>query len=45
MLSKVWDEITYSFPNSNGEVAEVLEWIGNFIQHFKFDVITYQCQD
>ena len=28
---KVWDEITYSFPNFNGATVEVWEWISNFI--------------
>ena len=27
------DEITYQFPNFNGETVEVLEWISNFILH------------
>ena len=26
MSSKMWDEITYPFPNFNGETVEVLEW-------------------
>ena len=34
MLSKVWDIITYPFPNFKGATAEVWEWIGNFISHF-----------
>ena len=34
---KVWDEITYPFPNFN----EVWEWMSNFIPHFIIDVITY----
>ena len=29
----MWDEITYPFPNFNGCVVEVLEWIINFISH------------
>ena len=36
---KVWDEITYPFPNSNGGTAEVWEWICNFIPNFIMDVI------
>ena len=34
MPSKVWDEITYPFPNFNGVTVEVWEWISNFIPHF-----------
>ena len=41
MLKKVWDEITYPFPNFNGFTVEVWEWVSNFIQHFIMDVITY----
>ena len=43
--SKVWDEITYPYPNSNGWTTEVLKWISNFISHFIMDVITYPCWD
>ena len=35
------DDITYLFPNVNGCLAEVWEWISNFTQHFMMDVITY----
>ena len=38
--SKVWDEITYPFPNFNGATVEVWGWIGNFIPPFIMDVIT-----
>ena len=31
--SKVWDEITYPFPNFNGAMVEVWECISNFIAH------------
>ena len=31
---KVWDEITYSFPNFNGCTVEVWERINNFNPHF-----------
>ena len=31
---KVWDEITYPFPNFNGVTVEVWEWISNFIPCF-----------
>ena len=43
--SKVWDEITYPFPNFNGVSVEVWEWISNFIKHFIMHVITYPCRD
>ena len=39
--SKVWDEITYLFPNFNGCTIEVWERICNFIPHFIIGVITY----
>ena len=31
--NKVWDEITYPFPNLNGTAVEVSEWISNTILH------------
>ena len=40
---KVWDEITYPFPNFNGAAVEVWEWLSNFIPHFTRYVITYSC--
>ena len=40
---KVWNEITYQFPNFNGCTVEVWEWIINFIQHFIGHVVTYPC--
>ena len=40
LLSKVWDEITYLFPNFNGATVEVWEEINNSIAHFIVDVIT-----
>ena len=43
MPGKVWDGITYPFPNFNGATVEVWEWINNFIPHFIMDVITYPC--
>ena len=43
MLSKVWDEITYPFPNFNGCTVEVWEWISNCISPFIMDVITHPC--
>ena len=38
---KVWDEITFPFPNFNGCTVEVWKWISNFIPHRIMDVITY----
>ena len=40
---EVQDEITYPFPNFNGAVVEVWEWISNFIPHLTGLVITYPC--
>ena len=37
MISKVWGEITYPFPNFNGATVEVWEWISNLIPHFMMD--------
>ena len=45
MSSKVWDEITYPFPNFGGSNFEVLEWKSNFLSHFIMDVIAYPCWD
>ena len=45
MPSKMWDEITYQFPNFNGYTVEVWEWISNFISHIIMDVITYPSLD
>ena len=42
---KVWDEITYQFPNFIGCNIEVWGWISNLIQHFTGHVITYLCWD
>ena len=42
---KMWDEITYPFPNFNGVTIEVWEWISNFIPHITGHVITYPCWD
>ena len=41
MPSKVWDKITYQFPNLSGATVEVWQWISNFISHFTGHVITY----
>ena len=43
MPCKVWDEITYRFPNFNGATVEVWERISNFIPHFTMGVIIYPC--
>ena len=37
---KMWDEITYSFPNLNGANVELCEWISYFISHFTGHVST-----
>ena len=42
--SKVWDEITYPFPNSSGTAIEVWEWISNFMSNCTEYVITYSCR-
>ena len=44
MLSEVWYEITYRFPNFNGAAFEVWEWVSDTIRHFIMDVITYPCR-
>ena len=41
MLSNVWDEIIYPFPNFNGTAVQVWDYISNFIPHFIMDVFTY----
>ena len=43
MLSKVWDEVTYPFPNSNGCTVEVWEWISNSIPLYAMSATTYPC--
>ena len=40
MAIKVWDEITYPFPNFNYFTFDVLEQIGNYIPYSIIDVIT-----
>ena len=43
---KVWDEITYPFPNANGGTVEVWEWMSNFMPHFTGHVIAYpECKN
>ena len=37
--SKMWDEITYPFPNFNSAAIEVLEWISKSIPHLIKDLI------
>ena len=37
MSSKVWDEITYPFPNFNGAAVEVWEWKSNFMSLFNHE--------
>ena len=36
--NKVWDEITYPFPNSSSVTVAVWKWISNFIPKFILDV-------
>ena len=43
--TKVWNEITYPFPNFNCVTVAVWKWISNFIPHFIMDGITYPCWD
>ena len=45
MFCKMWDGITYPFPNFNSWTDEVWEWISNLLSHLVMDMITYQCQD
>ena len=40
MLGKVQDEISYPFPNFNGCIDKVWEWINNFIPHIIIGVIS-----
>ena len=41
MLSKMWYEITYPFPNLYGATVEVWEWIRNFIPYFIYKGSNY----
>ena len=43
MSNKVYDEITYPFPNFNSFPMEVWEWIRYFTPSFLMDVMTKQC--
>ena len=46
MPTKVWDEITYPFPNfAHVATVEVWEWISNSTPHFIIDIITYPSWD
>ena len=38
---KVWDEITYPFPEFNGETIEVCEWISNCLPLLGTWIIVY----
>ena len=40
---KVYEKITYPFPNFNGYTVEVWEGMSNFIPHFTGHVFTYPC--
>ena len=37
--NKLWDAITYPFPNFNGHTVEVWEWTSYFIPHFVMNLI------
>ena len=43
MARTVRDEITFSFPHSEGCIVEVFIWISNLIPHFIIDVICHPC--
>ena len=43
MPGKVWDEITYPFPNFNGYPTDVYKWKSNLNTHFIINVIIYPC--
>ena len=45
MISKVWSEIIYAFPNFNGFTIAVSERMSYFIPYNAMDVITYLMQD
>ena len=48
MLSKVWEEIAYPFPNFNGCTVEVWERISNFNPHYtgcNYLSIVHICQN
>ena len=45
MPNRVWDEITYPFPNFDSCTVEVEEWVSNFVPYFIMDVITFPCWD
>ena len=40
---KVWDRISYPFPDFNGAAIAVWKWMSNLIPHFTGHVITYPC--
>ena len=42
---KVWDKITYQFPNFTSATIEVWEWISNVISHLSGRMIIYPCWD
>ena len=39
----MWDVITYTFPNFNGCIVEVWEWISDFIPYFREHMLCYSC--
>ena len=40
---EIWNGIIYPFPNFNGAIVKVWEWIRNFIPHLIGSIITYPC--
>ena len=40
---KIWDEITYPFPNFNAAIVGISEWISSFIPHFTWHMMIYPC--
>ena len=40
---KLWNEITYPFPNLNGAIVEAWDWISCFISHVIMDMIICPC--
>ena len=41
MTCEAWDEIIYPFPNLNGALVEVYQWISYFTAHIIMDVIDF----
>ena len=45
MPSKLWDNIIYSYPNTNGSNVKGWEWISIFIPNFIMGIIAYPWWD